>query len=54
MVYQGAGLMSGPLQVRNLFGSAATGSVVVTVMLAEYAILCLKDGTGVKKNLKNQ
>ena len=53
MVYQGAGLMKNPLQVRNLFGNAATGSVLVTVVLAEYAIRCLKDGTGVKKNLKN-
>ena len=51
MIYQGAGLMSGPLQVRNLFGNAATGSVVVTVVLAEFAIRCLKDDEGVKKNM---
>ena len=51
MIIRGTGLMKNPLQVRNLFGNAATGSVVVTVVLAEYAIRCLKDGTGVEKSL---
>jgi len=48
---QGAGLVNGPLQMRDLFGNAAMGSVFVTVLMAEYAIRCLKDSSGVKKNL---
>jgi len=39
------------LQMRDLFGNAAMGSVFVTVLMAEYAIRCLKDSSGVKKNL---
>lgn len=36
------GLVSGPLQMRNLFGCAATGCTFVTILASEYAIHLLK------------
>ena len=42
MICQGAGLVSGPMMMRNLFGNAATGSVFVSILLAEIAIRCIK------------
>ena len=48
MICQGAGLVSGPMMMRNLFGNAATGSVFVSILLAEIAIRCLNQ-YGVKK-----
>mmetsp|Transcript_32906 Transcript_32906/g.72189 ORF Transcript_32906/g.72189 Transcript_32906/m.72189 type:complete len:277 (+) Transcript_32906:510-1340(+) len=40
--FQGLGLVSGPLQMRNLFGSAVTGSTCLTILASEYAIRLLK------------
>lgn len=40
--FQVLGLVSGPLQMRNLFGSAATGSTFLTILASEYAIRLLK------------
>uniref|UniRef100_A0A7S0AU35 Uncharacterized protein n=1 Tax=Minutocellus polymorphus TaxID=265543 RepID=A0A7S0AU35_9STRA len=48
---QGAGLVDGPMVMRNLFGNAATGSVFFTILLAEYSIRCLKNVNGVKKRV---
>ena len=45
---QNAGFVSGPMMMRNLFGNAATGSVFVSILLAEIAIRCLNQ-YGVKK-----
>lgn len=52
--FQGLGLVSGPLQMRNLFGGAATGCTFVTILTSEYVVHLLKkyDGTDAQAHRK--
>lgn len=51
---QAFNIVKNPIQMRNLFGNAATGSIFITLILSEYTIWLLENNNKHDQNKKNK